>query len=170
VVETKPPLLFPSSGIPLCVRGKISRLARGRQRRRERALGRRLPRIGVLVRLGGPVGRQTSSWLPPKDADPGPCGFSPCKPVVFRGPREGAIIGILDPLVRRRRMVGEGHAPVVAVLLAAAKTQTSPSRTPKDVNHGHPSLFACKRDASWGARRGPSMAIADPSGWQPLRR
>jgi hypothetical protein len=24
------------------------------------------------------------------------------------------------------------------------KRQTSPSRTPKDVNHGHPSIFPCK--------------------------
>ncbi len=32
--------------------------------------------------------RSTRPLLPPKGTDPGRCGFSPCKPAVFRGPPE----------------------------------------------------------------------------------
>ena len=35
--------------------------------------------------------------LPPKGTDPDPCGLFPCKPRVFRGPPEGAVIAIMDP-------------------------------------------------------------------------
>jgi len=60
-------------------------------------------------------------------------------------------------------VVGEGHAPVVAVLVRAVR-QTSPSRTLKDANHGHPRTFPCIT-AVYGDRwEGAIIAILDP--WQ----
>jgi hypothetical protein len=67
--------------------------------------------------------RQTSPSRPPKGTDPGPCGLFPCKPPIFRGPREGATIALLDPEPAAAVLVGEGYAPVVAVLRASAKDE-----------------------------------------------
>ena len=62
-------------------------------------------------------------------------------------------MAIADPSGRRpfaasrRRGWGEGHAPVVAVLRASARThrrQTSPSRPPKDTDPGPAGCFPCK--------------------------
>jgi hypothetical protein len=86
----------------------------------------------------------------------------PCKLAGFRGPHEGAIIAILDPWRVDAEMMGRRPCPVVAVLLACAKRQTSPSRTPKGANHEPPSLFPCKRTASRGPRKGATMPLVDP--------
>jgi hypothetical protein len=74
------------------------------------------------------------------------------------GPFRPACLSTLRPELTAAVLVGEGHAPVVAVLLAGrqkARSQTSPSRTPKDVNHGHPSIYPCKRATYWGPRQWP---------------
>jgi hypothetical protein len=56
------------------------------------------PVVAVLSREGSTRGRrQTSPSRPPKGADPGHPRLFPCKPAVFRGPREGAMIATVDP-------------------------------------------------------------------------
>jgi hypothetical protein len=70
--------------------------------------------------------RQTSPSLPPKGANRGPPTFSPANGR-FQGPRQGPRCPIADPSgpAPFLRLAppwwwGEGHAPVVAVLLARA--------------------------------------------------
>jgi hypothetical protein len=76
----------------------------------------------------GPGGaRADEAIAAPKNADPDPQLF-PCKPSVLRGPPEGAMIAVWTP--RQSEVVGEGHAPVVAVLLAAAEAD-DPIHVPK---------------------------------------
>jgi hypothetical protein len=41
--------------------------------------------------------RQTSPSLPPKGTDPRTLPLLPCKQDIFRGPRKGAMIAIVDP-------------------------------------------------------------------------
>ena len=55
---------------------------------------------------------------PKRAPTPDPHGIFTCKSADFRGPPDGAMIVILDPLASRRRIVGEGHAPVVGVRVA----------------------------------------------------
>ncbi len=76
----------------------------------------------VAVLLASAKDKALESIAAPKSADPGGSWLSPCKPVVLRRPPEGAMIAVVDPQASRRVIVGEGHAPVVAVLLASAKT------------------------------------------------
>jgi RNA polymerase sigma factor (sigma-70 family) len=59
--------------------------------------------------------------LPPKGTDPETLWFFSCKRAVFSGPPEGAMIAIVDPRQADAVVVDEGHAPVVAVLLASSK-------------------------------------------------
>jgi hypothetical protein len=61
------------------------------------------------------------------------------------------MMAIADPCGRQASaagspiaMVGEGHALLWQYFSRLLNSQTSPSRTPKDVNHGHPSIFTCK--------------------------
>jgi hypothetical protein len=46
---------------------------------------------------------------PQRARTPDPCALFPCKPTVFRGPPEGAMIAIVDPQASRRR--GGGRRP-----------------------------------------------------------
>ena len=75
--------------------------------------------------------KQTSPCCP-QGHGPQPCGFSPATGH-FRGPPEGAMIAIMDPGKADAVMVRERHAPVVAVLLAAAKKRARRAhpRTPR---------------------------------------
>ena len=112
---------------------------------------------------------QTSALLPPKGAAPEPHDFSPANGLLPGGPRRGhdgdrgplwLAAGAASPAAAG----GRGPCPVVAVLLASAqKRQTSPSRTPKDVNHGPPRPFPCITAVSGDRGKGPSSPVSDPS-------
>jgi hypothetical protein len=69
----------------------------------------------------------------------------------------------VDPKPAAAVLVGEGHAPVVAVLLAYAKRQTSPLLTPKDTDPRTLRLFPCKPAAFVGAAKGAMIRFMDPS-------
>jgi hypothetical protein len=68
------------------------------------------PVVAVLSRRQ--TGRQWSPLLPPKGTDPRTLWLFPCKPAVFRGPPEGAMIATMDPWQADAVVVGEGHAPL----------------------------------------------------------
>jgi hypothetical protein len=104
--------------------------------------------------------RQVSPLLPPKATDPGPCGFSPCKPVVFRGPPEGAMIAIVDPRQADLVMVGEGHAPVGAVLVPCL--ELAAMCVPKGRGPWHPGLFLLNSAPSEVPKGVPWVPIMDP--------
>ena len=114
-------------------------------------LGRYFPRL-----LKSRKGRRVYCG-PQTERTPDPAGCFPCKTPVFRGPPEGAMIAVVDPRQADAVMVGEGHAPVVAVLLAAAKkgrrVHGGPqmARTPRLCG-----FFPAKRLFSGDRRRGPS--------------
>jgi hypothetical protein len=67
------------------------------------------------------------------------------------------MMAIADPLVGTlfaasvAVVVGEGHAPVAAVLVPAVKADESIA-APKGRESRTPSLFPCKRATSWGDR------------------
>jgi hypothetical protein len=83
-----------------------------------------------------PSSRQTSPSRTPKGANRGHPWVFPCKPALPRG-RGSGHDRHLGPPGKPTVVVGEGHTPVSAVLMPTVKKrQTSPSRTPKDVNHG----------------------------------
>ena len=66
-----------------------------------------------------PIWQADESIAAPQRArTPDPAGCCPCKTTVFRGPPEGAMIAVVDPRQADAVMVGEGDAPVVAVLQA----------------------------------------------------
>ena len=72
--------------------------------------------------------RQTCPSRTPKGANHGPPSLFPCKRTASRGPRKGATMPIADPSARDLSaasrvvvVVGEGHAPVAAVLVPAVK-------------------------------------------------
>jgi hypothetical protein len=66
------------------------------------------------------------------------------------------MIAFLDPLRDRRcHLVGEGHAPVVAVLLTLEARQTSPSLPPKGTDPGPCGISPANRPFSGTAGRGP---------------
>jgi hypothetical protein len=67
------------------------------------------------------VKSQMCPLRPPKGTDPRTLRLFPCKPAVFRGPPEGAMIAFFDPEPAAPVLVGEGHAPVVAVLPGMSK-------------------------------------------------
>jgi hypothetical protein len=73
------------------------------------------------------------------------------------------MVAIVDPWQADAVMVAKAMPPFWQYFLCLQSTrQTSPYRTPKDVNHGPPSLFPCKRAASGGPRKGATMRITDP--------
>jgi hypothetical protein len=86
--------------------------------------------------------RQTSPSLPPKGANRGPPRPFPLQTGRFLGSAKGAMMLLVAPSGRHPSaaspavVVGEGHAPVLAVLLAADPRQTSPSLPPKGENRG----------------------------------
>jgi hypothetical protein len=92
----------------------------------------------------------------------------PCKSAVSRDPPRGDDPPSSTPSRAGAVMVGEGHAPVLAVLLAAAKRQTSPFRTPKGVNHGPPAFSPAKGPLS-GDTKGGQDADRGPLCPAPLR-
>jgi hypothetical protein len=59
---------------------------------------------------------------------------------------------------------GEGHAPVVAVLLAAAKNPWTDESIAAPKGHGPPAAvhFPCIAAVSWGPPRGAMIAFVDP--------
>jgi hypothetical protein len=72
--------------------------------------------------------------------------------------------------VWRHRSVGcEGHAPVVAVLLASAKRQKAGESIAAPKGHGPrlPAAFPLQIGTFLGNHAGATMAIVDPSGWHP---
>jgi len=74
--------------------------------------------------------RQTSPLLPPKGTDLPDSAAFPCKSPVFGGPPEGAKMAFLDPEPAAAVLMGEGHAPVVAVLVASARRARQPLASP----------------------------------------
>jgi hypothetical protein len=78
------------------------------------------PVVAVLLASAKKKKADESIAAPKGRADPEPHGLFSCKSAGFRDPPEGTMIAIVDPQASRRRMVGEGHAPVLAVLLAPA--------------------------------------------------
>jgi len=76
---------------------------------RRRARGRRPCPVAPV--LQATAHRQTSPLLPPKGMDPRTLRLFPCKPDVFRGPPEGAMIAFLDPQASRRRAGGRRRCP-----------------------------------------------------------
>jgi hypothetical protein len=74
-----------------------------------------MPRCGSTCSR---VRRQPTPLLSPRERIPTPAAFL-LQMRRFEGTVEGAMIAFLDPW-RADEMVGEGHAPVAAVLLASA--------------------------------------------------
>jgi hypothetical protein len=74
------------------------------------------------------------------------------------------MIAVVDPRQADAVMVGEGDAPVVAVLRVVWKRPTSASLPPKGANRGPPDLFPCKLGASWGCTKGAMMPFMAPFG------
>jgi hypothetical protein len=73
------------------------------------------PVVAVLCGQGMDVGKARRVHCGPQRArTPDPASCFPCKTGIFRGPPEGAMIAIVDPMQPDAVMVGEGHAPVVA--------------------------------------------------------
>jgi hypothetical protein len=122
---------------------------------------------GVWLRCHGgtaghlPVGCQNSvleaaeSIPAPKGANHGPYRVSAANRPFLRLARRGHDC-VLGPRSGRRQARGEGHAPVVAVLLASAKArQTRPFRTPKGVDPGSCGFFPANKPFSEDRRKGP---------------
>jgi hypothetical protein len=84
---------------------------RCRQSRLCSSSGRR-PCPVVAILLEGKKKRRRVHCCPQRAWTPDPCGFSPCKPAVFKGPPEGAMIAVVDPRQADAVMVGEGHTPL----------------------------------------------------------
>jgi hypothetical protein len=118
--------------------------------------------VAVLVQGRGRRS-QTSPFRTPKVADHGPQAFSPAnRPLP--GDHDGAMMAIADPLwPRPLRPTGRGGtgrpSPVVAVLPAATKRQTSPLLPPKDANRGPPAAFTLQNALFWGPHSGPSSRL-----------
>jgi hypothetical protein len=73
------------------------------------------------------------------------------------------MVAIVDPWQADAVMVAKAMPPFWQYFLCLQSTrQTSPYRTPKDVNHGPPSLFPCKRAASGGTTKGGHDAHHGP--------
>jgi hypothetical protein len=73
--------------------------------------------------------------------------FFPCKRAVYRGPPEGTVIAIVDPRQADAVVVDEGHAPVVAVLLAPLKLLVRLSPHPFPTVHPSPLTVDRGRDS-----------------------
>ena len=98
----------------------------------------------------------------PKVADPCPRGTFPCKPGSSRASAKGPSSPSLTP-DERRRTVGEGHAPVVAVLLALAKKKGRRGhRCPQRARIMDPKPFPLQIASFLGTARGAIIAILDP--------
>jgi hypothetical protein len=102
--------------------------------------------------------RRPSPFRPPKGTDSGPLWLFPCKPAVFRGPPEGAMIATVVP-GRRRRAGGRRPFPVVAVLLASAK-----GRGPRT-----PVAFSLQTGRFQGTTKGTMIGLCGPP-YRPGRR
>jgi hypothetical protein len=112
--------------------------------------------------------RQTSPSRPPKGADPGTLGHFACKAAPFEGAAMGAMIATVDPGKPYAVVVGEGHAPVVAVLRRVRDSRRW--RPPKASVPGSLGYFSCKTALSEGAAMGAARPIMDPSRWASPRR
>jgi hypothetical protein len=120
--------------------------------------------------------RQTSPSRTPKDVNHGPHGLSPAKRRVLGSAGRGHHRLCRTPKASQPQTVGEGHAPLVAVLLASAKADESipdtkgrESWTPKHfplqigiflgtATGGHDG----DRGSLWSA---PSSPLASPCWW-----
>jgi len=99
-----------------------------------------------------------------------PKGHGPPDPTVFslqtgrfQGTAGGGHDRVLGPPCDPRcHLVGEGHAPVVAVLLAGTQSQTSPLRPPKGTDPGPCELFPLQNRHFQGPPEGAMIAIVDP--------
>jgi hypothetical protein len=113
--------------------------------------------------------RQTSPLLPPKGANHGPPKPFPLQEDRFQGTTTGGHDADRGPPWRAPLrgspavLVGEGHAPVVAVLLASAKPDESIA-APKGHGPPDPPAFLLQIGCFLGTTMGAMMAIADPSG------
>jgi hypothetical protein len=75
----------------------------------------------------------------------------------------------LDECCLRAEVGGEGHAPVVAVLLPSAKKADKSIAAPKGHGPPDPAAFPLQTGGFLGTTMGAKMATADPSGRHPLR-
>jgi hypothetical protein len=67
-----------------------------------------------------PGGGRRVHCCPQRARTPDQCEMFPLQNTRFQGPPKGAMIAFLDPEPAAAVLMGEGHAPVVAVLLASA--------------------------------------------------
>jgi hypothetical protein len=100
-------------------------------------------------------GRKTSGWGP-KDVDHGPRDFPLHKHPVLGTAGRGHH-RLVGPLASRRRMLGDGHAPVVAVLSRVCPSQASPA-----ASGGGAAL--CTPAGSDAATRAPNDPYAEKRG------
>jgi hypothetical protein len=76
------------------------------------------------------------------------------------------MIAFLNPEPAAAVLVSEGHAPVVAVLLASAKEADESIAAPKGRGPRIPAAFSLQNGLFWGPRAGIIIGFSDPS--QPL--
>jgi hypothetical protein len=101
----------------------------------------------------------------PKGADRGP-HIVRCKTAFSRDRGEGQRSPSLDPWHADAVMVGEGHSPVVSILLASKHRHSSASAHPKASAPSAVTHFSCKAATSEGAALGASVPIMDPRSWR----
>jgi hypothetical protein len=135
-----PPLIAPRRPCPRC--GSTSRVCEeaGEGRRSIAAPKGRGPRTPA------PVSLQTGCFLGGHEG-----GHDP-----IHGPPAGVPAGAAAELAAAL-LVGEGHALVVAVLLASASDARQPLEpicAPKGIGPAHPGYFPCKTATSEGAQSG----------------
>jgi hypothetical protein len=105
----------------------------------------------------------------PKETDPGPCWYFPCKSASSWGPRRGHD-GDRGPLLPRpfaasgRRNGGRGSCPSSGSTsgVCKKKRQTSPLRPPKGTDPRTLPLFPCKPAVFRGPPEEGTIAIVDP--------
>jgi hypothetical protein len=97
--------------------------------------------------------RQAGVSVPPQNSDPKPLGAFLCSDDLSGESGEGPD-RLYGPLTRRALMVGEGHAPVVAVPLATEGKPLAPMAVPKGHGPRHRRLFILQTGGFWGCRSG----------------
>jgi hypothetical protein len=104
--------------------------------------------------------RQTSPLLPQRARITDPPSLFPCKRTASRGPRQGAMMPIADPLgghpsAARPPCWWAKAMPPLWQYFSRLLSQTSPLLPPKGTDPRTLRLFSCKLAASWEPRWGP---------------
>jgi len=106
---------------------------------------------------------------PKMHGSPGPSPFSPANHC-SRGTARRGHDRHRGPYEADAVMVGEGHAPVVAVLLAAARSQTSPSLPQRARIMDPLAVLSLQIRCFWRVRIGGRMCLHGPSSRAACRR